>query len=715
MSEKSTAEVSEVKILTTKVFIVAILLSVFLSVVSLSLTSFLIPGTMEKIGELVGPLNTSIHSLVLSFAFVSLIGILLTKAKIDPRKYALIYSTILVSTIYACQFGYPMTSLTTVAQFRMSAALPVNYGPYLPWWVPPYEVAVGMTTGGVSVPWAAWTAPLLFLWTGAVIWYFLWASLFNVFRRQWIEIEKMDFVWATAHTNVILNIAPKEDQRTSPRFFLLRKRFLVGLIIGAIFELQMALHIMLPWFPAVTAAWEAWPWVAWHPGTLDFGVAIGPAWFESLPGWTGIIFAHPVGFAIAFLAPLEILLTCGIFTFIQGSLIPMILHFMGMVPKPSFPGGGSRYGFNAWYYGTTLGPGNPLLGSTVANFGAYMGLGFFPLIIGGNWRYIVDTFKAVRRGPTKEEIEKEPMPYRWAWIIFIISAILLLIWGHIFLSMDVVAWFLLLIYFGFGQLAKVRIKAAGFNNRSSWDDWMGAPYNWWRIWPGYQGLPVTWEGLKEIYPDPNAVSWFSIKYFWGFKGFSFSNTEMFATQTLVETYKIGADLGVKPRDMFKSVTIASILVMSVSLPLGLWLYYTFGIKPEGLAYIWSTGGGNMAGAWNIPGWAVWGSPLEHGWKTGVAALLSFLTIGALCFLRSHFVWFPLSPVGAVMGLTINSTVIGWGYTFGLTYILKRLVLRIGGAKFIDDWIIPVGVGFIVGYGVGVLLWNIASVLYFFTL
>jgi hypothetical protein len=184
---------------------------------------------------------------------------------------------------------------------------------------------------------------------------------------------------------------------------------------------------------------------------------------------------------------------------------------------------------------------------------------------------------------------------------------------------------------------------------------------------------------------------------------------------LVETYKISADLGVKPRDTFKSVTIASLLVMSISLPLGLWLFYTFGIKPEGLAYIWSTGGGNMAGSWNLPGWAVWGPPKEVGWKTGLAALLSFLTIGALTFLRSHFVWFPLSPVGAVMGLTINSTVIGWGYTFFLTYFLKRLVLRIGGVKFIDDWIIPVGVGFIVGYGVGVLLWNVASVIYFFTL
>jgi hypothetical protein len=37
---------------------------------------------------------------------------------------------------------------------------------------------------------------------------------------------------------------------------------------------------------------------------------------------------------------------------------------------------------------------------------------------------------------------------------------------------------------------------------------------------------------------------------------------------------------------------------------------------------------------------------------------------------------------------------------------------VGGIKFYEDWIMPVAIGFIVGYGLGVLLWDSASVVTF---
>jgi len=197
------------------------------------------------------------------------------------------------------------------------------------------------------------------------------------------------------------------------------------------------------------------------------------------------------------------------------------------------------------------------------------------------------------------------------------------------------------------------------------------------------------------------------KYLHGMQGFAINNTDLFATETLVETYKIGADVGVKPRDMFRSVTIASVIVMLITLPVGLMLYYSYGIKPEGAAYMWSLGS-SMAGSWNLPGWAWVGHPFEVGWKVAATFVVTFLVMGALVFLKAHFVWFPLNPVGAAMGVGMGGVVVGWGYSFLLTYVLKRLALRIGGVRILEDWITPVSVGFIVGYGIGVVLWNVAS-------
>ncbi|RLE62506.1 MAG: hypothetical protein DRJ47_10575 [Thermoprotei archaeon] len=665
---------------------------------------------MLKLGDLVGPLNTAIPQLALAFGSIVLLGNLLAKIRINPKKYAVLYSMILVSTIYACGFGYPLTNLATVANFRMNPNLPINYGPYIPPWVPKKEVLEAMTVGGTMVPWSEWTVPLAILWTGAVIYYFLWTSLYNIFRRRWIDIERLEFVYATVHTLTLINAEPFGEERTGLTSLVRRKRFLAALVIGFLFELQFALGIMFPWFPSVVSAWQKWPWVSWHPGTLDFGVAIGPAWFESLPGWTGIIFGHPVAFAVAFLVPVDILLSAGIFCWIQSSLIPMIMWFMGLVPKPAFPGGGSRYGYNAWYYGR---PENPYLGAVLANFGVFIGLGLWYCILGGNWRYLVDTIRSAIKGPTKDEKEREAMSYRAAWLTFIISVVLFLVWANIAFGLRVDAGILWLIFWGFTQLTLVRMKAAGYIVRSAEDDWMGPPYYFRMVYPPFQNLPGTYEDLLKIYPDPNAVSWYGIKYLHGFKGFSLANTEVFATQTVVEAYKVGANLGIKPRDMFRSVTIASLIVMTISLPLGLWFYYTYGIKPEGLNYIWGRGN-SMAASFNIPGWMWVGHPLEVGWEVAVTFVITVLICGALIWLKSHFIWFPINPIGFSMGVGHAFVCIGWGYTYLVTYFLKKLVLRIGGVKWMEEWVTPIAAGFIAGYSLGVLAWGLASIAVFFS-
>ena len=76
----------EERVLTPGVFILGIVLSVILSLMTVTFPVFLIPGNMLKLGDLVGPLNTGIPSMALAFGLVVFVGALLSKAKIDPKK-----------------------------------------------------------------------------------------------------------------------------------------------------------------------------------------------------------------------------------------------------------------------------------------------------------------------------------------------------------------------------------------------------------------------------------------------------------------------------------------------------------------------------------------------------------------------------------------------------------------------------------------------------
>lgn len=61
------------------------------------------------------------------------------------------------------------------------------------WWVPPYDVVNAMMSGGVTVNWAAWGGSIFF-WTSLNLSLFLFTSgLSLVFRKRWIEIERIPF------------------------------------------------------------------------------------------------------------------------------------------------------------------------------------------------------------------------------------------------------------------------------------------------------------------------------------------------------------------------------------------------------------------------------------------------------------------------------------------------------------------------------------------
>ncbi|MEM2303429.1 MAG: DUF6784 domain-containing protein [Candidatus Bathyarchaeia archaeon] len=73
-----------------------------------------------------------------------------------------------------------------------------------------------------------------------------------------------------------------------------------------------------------------------------------------------------------------------------------------------------------------------------------------------------------------------------------------------------------------------------------------------------------------------------------------------------------------------------------------------------------------------------------------------LLAGALTYLHAKFLWFPLDPIGFLIITDGHALIEGLWTTVTVAWIVKLIVLRIGGSKFYEEVGVPVAIGFIVG-------------------
>jgi hypothetical protein len=78
------------------------------------------------------------------------------------------------------------------------------------------------------------------------------------------------------------------------------------------------------------------------------------------------------------------------------------------------------------------------------------------------------------------------------------------------------------------------------------------------------------------------------------------------------------------------------------------------------------------------------------------AILGFLIVGLLTILHSRYIWFPFEPIGFVFSMTPGIIVTGLWFSFLVAWILKTLLIRVGGSKAYEDYGMPVAGG-VVGW------------------
>ena len=82
--------------------------------------------------------------------------------------------------------------------------------------------------------------------------------------------------------------------------------------------------------------------------------------------------------------------------------------------------------------------------------------------------------------------------------------------------------------------------------------------------------------------------------------------------------------------------------------------------------------------------------------------------------KIRYVQFPLDPIGGYLVMSgWNASWWGVGTIFTITWIVKYLVLRIGGRRMYEDYCMPFVFGYITGYALMVLMSSISYMVRYF--
>jgi hypothetical protein len=542
---------------------------------------------------------------------------------------------------------------------------------YVPWYLaPPTEYVERLITGGM-IDWGVWSAPILYWTILHVVFYLFMASIITIFRRNWIDIEKVPFTHVLA-SHEILKYTFKEESTASK----LAKPFIIGVLLGLVVQIPIYMTVMFPWFP------DVYGWRAntcghggyWIPAGSPLSSVVGLSMFQK----------HPVFIAIGYLVPLSTLFSTWFFHLVYIIAV-QVAFILGYYTGLDTIGGCGR----AWCGTVTPNFGEPFKFMALSYVGGSTALTLIYLLL--NWRYIRDTLlAALGKGPLKGYEGEEAMTYRQAYTLLLISIVLIMVvllgWG-MGPATSIILIFTVFIFW----IANTRVWGlAGCTLQGA--EHGNAFYRLF-VWP-QAPQPPTMEFMASAYLSEWLVD--VPKSFGG------------AALSFAAGYKMASLTGVRTREAFKVVLIAGILGYPIVMATYVFMCHTFGLAK---LPVWaeSTYDSLIDRCGNPDNWNV--RPGTEPWWPNFLA--GFIIVALLSWLHARFIWFPLEPIGFILGTSYMSILWGVWFPFLIAWIMKTLTLRVGGTKGYEEFGIPVAVGFIAGYMIAVLIGGLVGITRFF--
>jgi hypothetical protein len=439
--------------------------------------------------------------------------------------------------------------------------------------------------------------------------------------------------------------------------------------IGFLFELQVFLTYLFPWWPDL---------FAWRTGltgetTSAQGcvcIAKGDPLGSILVHWGGYT-KNLLPFAIYYLAPLAITFTVTIitlFTFIADQIAFAMGYYTGIFQM----GGSCRISGSAGIT-TSYGCGPPFYWAFTSNIGGMLAIAV--MIIFSSRKYLVETIRAARGDKSLAIEANEAFSYRTIYILLGASFVLVLAF-LLSAGLSMGSAFMVLIVGGMtNTLAGTYILGlsgcAVMQERAT-----GAS-----AWP----LHVIWPTSPNTYSTDWLMSNFFIQ--------SGANHMTHGLQTgayvTIQGLSLGSMTKVGARSLFLLIGVMTLIAVPIANMTRVWIVNLLG---TGRVPIW---GGCSVSDWCFGSFETYNSApaMTTLFGTGVAG---FLIVMVLFILHARFVWWPIHPVGFLLATAISPMWMREWDAFMGAWIFKTITLRIGGSKAYSNYGVPIAAGIIGG-------------------
>lgn len=562
----------------------------------------------------------------------------------------------------------------------------------------------GLYEGGSAVPWGVWIGMILyqslfhiFSFQGALM------LVGTLFRRQWVDIEKLPFPMATAGTFLIDAATSGGSKR--PR--ILTNVWLYLGIIATVAEMSPL------WLPAL--------FPAYFPVSVQnvLGWDLTPLGLVPYP--IAMVFNFELYYiGMAYLVPTRLLLSFLICYFITDWILPPIWVSAGLWDRYT---GGATWTWWIWTRGGwgSWGPVSEKWARWAGGFygtpaiGVMLAVILLPLY--RLRREIAPVVSSIWKKPPRELEEKEPIPWRQTWLLLVIF---LVIWtgmlayaGAPLLTNAIVPMFFSYVLFGFVLPVGIMFGRAYGSYGGLLDPWNAGVdtifnefYAHWYIaepWSPwyYGGAGHETEYLRAMYAGPSELpmGWINMQR-------SGSSSTLF----ILDGYKMASHVGLHPREIFKAYWIVVPLTLILTLVLGLHFSYTWGLQRKLTGFNILGWPGITAASFPIgftePGQAYACSTIEFSPGILVAEAVGFAAGSALYALTLRFPWWPIHPVGLAVALTFNDP--HFFMPMLVAYVAKVLTIKIGGVKLYEEKGVPFAVGTMVAIGILLLISGFAT-------
>jgi hypothetical protein len=313
--------------------------------------------------------------------------------------------------------------------------------------------------------------------------------------------------------------------------------------------------------------------------------------------------------------------------------------------------------------------GDPLWVDTVCH-GVALGILVFMILI--NYKYFANTIKQAMGSTPASEVS-----YKLAYLLVAIGAV-----GLIALfaasGVDLVDAVLGLIIIWMQLIVLTRARAYSANIIFMRSSYYFKPF-WGPTMPPAPEFPAG-----KLFIETHTHRWGT-----GCDTFGPYYSSMMGT---MDGFKIGSMSGVHPNLVFRLCLIGAIISAIIVIPLTFIIWHAYGFMELPVAKEWDYFWDGDSGSYN-------GRPSI----ISVHGIFGFVLAGILLFLRARYLWWPIEPIGVMLG---TAETMPWhisAFTPFIVWIVKYAVIKFGGRRLYDEVGIPAAFGIITGEMIGIIL------------